>query len=194
MKKRYIFLILLIIALIVTFIYYSRPAGAPLTESQKQQALTRLLGRKVNLSNDKKADATYDDKLLSFNYPGSAVIYEYRDPSLANIKSIVGTFSYDIKIPKAVFNYVSEERPEMKSLDDDSSYRLRTLPERGYQKSAVHVSGVDGVLFKKDDPTGSERSLFILYRNTFITFSLSGESGELDRILTLLTSTLKFKQ
>jgi len=192
--KKYLFLIILILFGAGAFIYFSRPAGSNLTDNEKTQALTKLLGRKVNLTDDKRSDATYEDKLLSFKYPGNAVIYEYRDPSVKANKSFLYTFSYDIKIPKTVFNYSAESRSEMQTLDDDSSYRLRTLPERGYQKSAYKLGGVEGVLFKKDDSTSSERSVFILHKNILYTFVFSGSDPEtLDKVLTLLSSSAKFK-
>src|SRR5690242_12112836 len=107
MKKllAFILITLLIIFIIVAYNYLNSPVKS-LTDKQKTQALTNILGRKPNLTDaTAKGNKTYNGKFASFLYPASSVIYKYIDPNLAKDHSVLETFSFDISNPRLIFNY-----------------------------------------------------------------------------------------
>jgi hypothetical protein len=193
--KRIILLIVLIALIAGGVYYFFKPLDQRLTKQDKEQALTKLLGRKVDLSNKgPQKDREYKDKYIKFAYSGVASIYDYQDPSFASGSGLLASFSYDLRNPRVVFNYAAKSKPEYHNVDDDSSYRLRTLPERGYKKSTVHLDNYDATLFTKNEFPTSERSLFMLKDKVAYSFVFTGsDSKYLDTVVSLFSSSFKFE-
>lgn len=191
MKIIKISLIITIVILISAFIYYSLPTDTKYSTSQKEKALGDLLGRKVNLEDSKpREDITYSDKYISFKYPGNASVYTYKDPTFASRSGILATFSYDLRNPRVVANFVASKREDINSLSDDPAFTLRSNPSRGY-KSEI-IKKLDGVLFKRDGQE-NERSLFLMKDGVEYYFILTGtDPKKLDSLISLIVSSFKF--
>ena len=195
MRKLYIVFVVFVIILAGLFIYFSLQKAPELTPREKEQAVAELLGRKAKLSDTKeKENGKYGGKYAEFSYPGNAVVYTYKDPDFAQEKGLLESFSYDLKAPRVVFNYVATKRDDFKTLDDDPSYRLRTLGSRGYKKTTVKMSNVEGIAFQKDDQENSERDLFAIHNGVLYSFVFTGsDPKELDKLAGLLLASFKFE-
>jgi len=194
MKKLGIFLVISVIVVGTALYLMLQPEKQVMSTSQKEQALSKLLGRKVDLSDKKKPEKSdYKDSYVEFSYPGDAVIYNYRDPDFASESGLLSSFSYDIKDPKVVFNYAAVEKSNVKSLSDDPSFRLREMPAGGYKKSTIKIDDTQAVLFEKNNPQAFEKSIFIFRGKTLYSFVLTGaDSSSLSRVVSLLSHSLKF--
>lgn len=193
MKKRYIFLGILILLCAAAFIYFSRPAKISLTESQKQAQVSKILGRKAILTDSTGGYKIYKDTYVSFKFPAEATVYNYKDPGFASSSGLIGSYSYDLSHPKVVFNYAAYKRVSVLSLNDDPSFRLRTMPERSYRQSAINMAGVAGVLFSKDDSENSERSIFVFRKGVVYSFVITGsDPSRLDASIKLTAGSFSF--
>lgn len=194
MKKIGIFLIIATVVVSVSIYLMLLPEAHPMTDSEKQQAVSKILGRQANLTDKKpEGNTEYKDDYLSFSYPAAAAEYKYRDPGFASTKGLVSSFSYDLHDPRVVFNYSAVSNPSVNSLDDDPSYRLREDPSRGYRMSKITIDNVPATLFQQDNSQNSEATLFIFYNKTLFTFATTGpDSAALTSIITLLRSSLVF--
>jgi hypothetical protein len=190
--KKFIVLAIFVLILAGLFAYYSVPRQEQLSQAQKEQKLTDLLGRKVDLSDKKpQADKKFEGKFVSFMYPADAVIYAHREAGSTGTLGSLESFSYDLKSPKVVFNY--QVFSSIKSLDDLPSFRLRALAERAYVSENIAVKEFSGTLFKKDEGQISERSLFVYKSDKAYIFVLTGSDPEtLDGVMDFLTGTLEF--
>lgn len=197
MKKPFsvVLFILLIIAIIVGFNILNSK-GKPLTEAQKNQALTNILGRKPNLTDSVvKGNKTYKSKYISFLYPAQATIYTYIDPNIKNDPNVLDIFSFDISNPRLVFNYSAiSYTNSVAKVSDIPDVRLRQLESNSYVQSTAFAGGVEGLGFEKTDETGTiEKTAFFLVNGRSFSFSLQGsDSKGIENLYNLILQSLKF--
>lgn len=175
-KKTFAFCLLLIILLCgVAFYVLSQPPKEKLSEEFKDEAVTRLLGRKAQLSDETLAgDAQFKGKYISFIYPAKALVYKFRENSSSSNSASLEDFSFDLKEPTVTFNLnISKNSSNLSNVSEIPSYRLRELRDHEYKKSQIKVKSVNGVSFLKKE-NGFEKSAFFLYNNMIYTISVTG--------------------
>src|ERR1035437_5692027 len=103
MKKIFLIVLLIVIALIVLISFFIlNRSTATLSEKEKEQALSKILDRPVNLREKyiPSGDVTYKGKYMTFRYPASAVKYVQMINGKP-IKSLdLEDFSFDMDNPK----------------------------------------------------------------------------------------------
>lgn len=175
MKKWLLFSILglLLVGGGVTFYILSQPPKEKLSKAFKEQAVTKLLGRKAQLDDafQKTGNEKYDGKYISFEYPAIATIYVFNTPiSGAQLER----FEFDQKTPKIYSTLqVNANRANITLADDDPAARLRHTQSNLYKEAEITVAGVKGIEFVKKEE-GSERSIFWLYKNNIYSFVFYG--------------------
>jgi hypothetical protein len=193
-------IIILILGVIIAgvaafFILNSEPDK--LSETQKEEAVAQILGRKPNLNPDvKTGNITYEGERLSFSYPARAVEYEFQDPSRANNTSELESFSFDIENPRLIFNYIAVEKPDLTRLSDEPGVKLREDNARGYEGEEVEIQGIEGVSYKKDAGGGNraEKSAFILNNGVLYTISITGASlRDVEELFEQIVNSAEFK-
>lgn len=190
--KKFAPLVLILLVLTGLFIYFSIPVKNSLTSSQKESLLEKTVGRDVSFSSFKnKENKTFEGKKVSFKYPGDAILYNYKDPNFATRSGSVEMFSYDLKEPRVVFNYVATDK-NLLSLSDDPAVALRRTKARGYSEELLEL-GQEGAKFTRKG-TENEVSLFILRNGVVYSFVLTGSDfGLLNIIMGGVSSSLVFK-
>jgi len=195
MKKKKIWLILLIlvISLGIAFWYFSQPPKDNLSDEFKEEAVTKLLGRKANLGDDvPKGDTEYNGKFITFKYPAKAIIYTHREYSISSASANLEDFSFDIKEPRLIFNLMVNERAANTTLDDIPSVRLREI--RGeYEKGQFKIQNLSGRVFTNDSGK-PEKSGYLMTDDKVYTFSITGSSlEEVEALFEKITKSAKFK-
>jgi hypothetical protein len=171
-----ILLVIIIIVFVAAFIILNRSA-TPLTEAEKQQALTKILGRPVVL-NEKKVpigDILYKGKYISFLYPAAA---EINTPQIngipiesKNLEDFYFSVGEDPRIYATIT--VSQASPVEASITDDPGVRLRQSQKDIYKQTEVTVDGQHGLSFETGDQV-IEKIAFFFINNRIYTFSVSG--------------------
>lgn len=183
MKKRIVFIVIFLLLLIsggVAFYILSQPPKETLSKEFKEEAVTKLLGRKAQLDakNIPTGDTEYKGKNISFKYPAKAVIYTYRGKAAVTNKSLLEDFSFDISDPKLVFNMqVTKNTSDFATIQELPSLKLRENRSYEYTKTPMTISGQEGfAYFKKEN--GAEKSGFFLYNDKIYMISITGSSAE----------------
>ena len=191
--KRIILLILsvIIVTLFVTVFLILNRSTAGLTDTQKQQALTKILGRPVLLK-DKAivaGDVLYKGKYYSFLYPEAATKY-----NSAQVDTSLESFKFDLSSPRiyAVTEVVAAESNQ-RVLDDNSSIRLREVQNTIYHQATVRADGESGVSFERNDADGAEKTAFFLVNGKYYSFSLVGNDKQsIEDLFVKIIASLKF--
>jgi hypothetical protein len=170
------FFLLIIGCFVAAFMLLNRSAD-PLTQSEKQQALSKILGRPVVLKEKKVAtgDILYKGKYISFLYPAAAKIMTPKangilvsSSDLENIYFSVGD-SARINVTITISQASSAET----SIIDDPAVRLRQLQKDLYKQTEVTVDGQPGLEFEKNDQV-IEKIAFFFVNNKIYTFAVDG--------------------
>lgn len=196
MKKKLILLSVLLILLLsgaAAFYILSAPPKEALTDEFKEEAVTRLLGRKANINpeNVPTGDTEYEGENIYFKYPAKALIYTYRDSSKsANLED----FSFDVKTPKLVFNMqVLDNNSNLTTILDFPSVRLREQRSYEYKITDIKAGKNAGKAYYK---AGSEpeKSGFFLANGKIYSISITGTNDEeVSKLFDKIISTLVLK-
>lgn len=171
-----IFLALLVAVFIAGFIILNRSAS-PMTEKEKVQALTNILGRPVVLQEKKvpTGDITYQGKYVSFLYPAAA---EKFIPKLnatpapsKDLEDFYFSLGQDPRIDVTVI--VVQASSVETGVADDPGVRLRQSQKDIYQQTTVTADNQNGVAFEKING-GIEETAFFFINNRIYTLSVSG--------------------
>lgn len=177
MKKIVLVVVILIGVLLSLFVIFNF-SQKKLTDQQKEQALTRILGRKPNLSDAPTGNIEYKGENAAFQYPAKAKIYTYKDPSRAKNSSVLETFSFDIDRPRLVFNFsVAKNEANLGSVEDISGVKLREISSYGYGKFEAKIGKDKGLVFQKSG-SKAEKSGFFIINNKIYEISVTGSAIE----------------
>jgi hypothetical protein len=185
-----IFITLIAISFVAVFLILNR-STASLTDAQKQQALTKILGRPVVLK-DKAivtGDVLYKGKYYSFLYPEAATKY-----NSAQTNTSLESFKFDLSSPRiyAVTEVVAAGNSQ-RLLDDNSGIRLREVQNAIYQQATVSANGKSGLSFEKNDADGVEKTAFFLVNGKYYSFSLVGsDKSSIEDLFVKIITSLKF--
>jgi hypothetical protein len=194
MKKLFFVFITFFAILVAIFFILDRPAKT-LSESQKQEALTNILGRKPNLNNGKQlaGNIDYKGKHVSFSYPARARIYNSTGIFLDKNSNYVENFSFDISIPRLIFTLaVKRNDTNISNFSDISDVKLRQLPSMGYGQKDLEVDGEKGIVFEKqgDNP---EITAFFIVKDKIYSFVVTGSDfRDVEKLFNDLEKTIKF--
>lgn len=183
MKKWIIFAVVFFVLIIaggIAFYFISLPPKETMSKEAKEQAVTKLLGRKAQLSEvvQKEGSVKYDGKYISFEYPAAATIYEFNSPTASTGSSRLERFEFDLRSPKVnSIVQISANTSNIASGADDSGARLRHSQANLYQESETTIAGVKAIEFIKKSE-GVERSLFWVYKDKIYTFVFYGPDME----------------
>ena len=172
-----ILIILALISLLVTINFVFNPSQKKLTDSEREKALLKILGRKPNLTDSQpKGNTEYKGKLVSFTYPAKAKIYTYKDPNMAKNTSVLETFSFDIDRPHLVFNLsVMANAASLKDVNDISGVKLRQINGSGYKQSDGKLGENKGLVFEKSG-SQAEKSGFFLINDKIYAIAVTGNN------------------
>jgi hypothetical protein len=188
-------LLVLIIVGGVGFYIFSQPSGNNLSDEFKKDALTKLLGRQVKLTDDTpQGDVEFDGEYISFRYPAKAIAYTYRETSTSSKSATLEDFSFDIKEPKLVFNYaVHQNNSNLSTISDFPAVKLRETRLYEYEKGSFEIDNASGIYyFKKEN--GPEKSGFLLLDGKIYSISITGTSAnDVDNLFNSIVSSSKLK-
>ncbi len=189
--------LVVLLALLSAFLILNR-TSKPLSKAEEQAALAQILGRKPNLDvkNPPTGNVLYQGKYTSFLYPAMAKIYTYKDPAELANKAEVESFSFDIAAPRLIFNYsVVQNPPNLLTLEDIPSVRLREDKTRGYEQSDILADGQKGLAFVRIDVQSAEKTGFFIVNGKTYTIAVTGnDSKEVANLFDNIISTLQFKE
>jgi hypothetical protein len=195
--SRVIFIFLFIAAVsisLVTFIVLNH-ATKPLTQAEKEAALTNILGRQPILSNNEATgNAQYNGQYATFSYPAKAVVYTYKDPNIVKNKSELEMFSFDINNPRLIFNFsVSSNSGSLADAKDSSGAIFREDKAHGYSQSELSIGGAKGLVFARQGAQ-AEKTGFWLVNDKLYTLSVTGSDfTEVAKLFDAITASLKLK-
>lgn len=176
--KKIVLTILILIGILFSFFYVFNFSQKKLTDQQKEQALTKILGRKPNLSDARTGNIEYKGENAAFKYPAKAKIYTYIDPSRAKNTSVLEIFSFDVDNPRLVFNFsVAKNEANLGSVEDISGVKLREIPGYGYSKLEAKIGEDKGLVFQKSG-SKAEKSGFFIINNKIYEISVTGSAIE----------------
>ena len=179
MKKVITTLVLLFIFVLICIFVFIKLSEAPkdtLSKDFKEQALSKLLGRKAQLDTPQKVLGTthYDGKFISFDYPKRAIIYKYRDPNQASLDSYLEEFIFDLKDPRITVDVqVLSNNGNIASIGENSGVSLRHSQPWSYTEEDIIVDGQKGKSFTKKDH-GTEKTVFFLFHNRIYSLATTG--------------------
>ncbi len=178
MKKIVVFIFILL-SLLLTIFFIFNPSQKKLSDLEKEEALTKILGRKPNLSdNEPQGEVEYKGKFVSFKYPAKAKIYTYKDPNMVKNTSVLETFSFDIDKPRLIFNLsVVKNAASLKDVKDISGVKLRQIKSSGYVQSEGKLGENKGLVFVKPG-SSSEKSGFFLINDRIYEIAVTGNNFE----------------
>jgi hypothetical protein len=192
-RKKLIFVIILTIILSAIYLFFANlnnPSG-PLSQEEKEASLTKLLGRPLQQGPAQKKDVKFNGKYMNFTYPGSSVIYTYRQPGFNNDKTTLEYFSFDMKDTRLIFNYSVIQTINLKNVSDYPSVRVRQS-QGEYQYSDFTLDGKKGILFIRKD-SQAEESLFILEGDRLYTILVAGSNFlNVDELFQKIIKSSKF--
>ena len=177
--KKFIAIVFILIGILLAVFFIFNSSQRKLSESEKEKALTKILGRKPNLSeNEVSGEVEYKGKYSSFKYPAKAKIYTYKDPGMAKNTSVLETFSFDIDKPRLVFNFsIMENAANLKDVNDISGVKLRQISGLGYVQSEEVIGGENGLIFVRSGNL-SEKTGFFLVKDKIYSVAITGSSLE----------------
>jgi hypothetical protein len=198
MKRRILLLVLVLLIAGggVAFYILSQPPKETLSKNFKEQAISKLLGRKAQLDpvSEKSGNVVYNGKYLSFDYPAKALIYSYKDPGFASSSSLLEDFSFDIKSPRLVLNLaVLSNNGKLKSIDDNPGVKFRQTSPGQYTEKIIIIDGHQGKLYSRRDEN-PEKTAFFLVNDKIYSIAITGTNfEEIDGLSNTILKTLKFK-
>lgn len=192
-------LILLALSLVIGFLFLNRSAN-PLTESQKQQALTKILGRPVVLKEKytPQGSLSYNGKYFSLLYPAAAHVYNQADQKNASPSGLLEEFSFEIKdLPQVYFYAEAKEVPwYLASLADYSGISFRLANPDIYTEKTITVNDREGLVFEKNSLSDSEiyeKTGYFLVNGKIYSFSVqSADQRAEEDMFGKIMITLKF--
>lgn len=178
MKKVVLIVLFLIIAIAVfsVFMVLNRSVK-PLSEAERQQALTKILGRKINLTEKSapQGELQYKGKYMSFVYPSSAEIIVSTINGKVLEKSGLEQFSFSFDSPKIfVFIEVIQTNSNVLTLTDYPGVRLRQAQPEIYKQASIVADNQQGLSFEKHDNSGFEKTAFFFVNGKIYSFSVMG--------------------
>lgn len=191
MKKKIILPGILILILLlggIGFYILSLPPKETLSKEFKEEAVTKLLGRKANLNPEAipAGNTQYNGKYISFQYPAKALIYTYNKDTKRNIEDL----SFDIKSPKLIFNMTVTDHSG--TFNDVPAASLREQRLYEYKKSEPVVDNTKGIVYFKSGQSPEKTGFFIANGKLF-TFSVTGTVDvEVGKLFDEVVATVSF--
>lgn len=189
-------LITLIAGAGVGFYIFIRPKETKLTQLQKEEALTKLLGRKVNFQEKEvpQGNDVFQGKYVTFEYPKRAEIYDWRDEGFKKTPQGLESFSFFTKQPKMLFTFVvmGVDTRFVNSVNDDASVLMRHRSRGAYKETEIAAGGINGLAYEKAGMEG-EKSAFFFHNNRIYSFAFTGsDMEEMTSVFDTLIKSLKF--
>lgn len=189
--------LLVLIAVLAFIMFNTPPKGMP--KAEEEAALTKLLGRKLNLS-DKPVQKEYilfNGKYVSFMYPADAKPFdEQNKPEGAYFdKTALESFTFSLESPFLWVSVSVLPLPSgVNSLGDYSGIRVRQLDPATYKQSEISLSGNNGLQYEKPESSaGTEKEAFFDVNKRIYMVHVQGSNK--DNVVSLyakIISSLKF--
>lgn len=195
--KRILFIAVILILSIISilaFVFLNRTSDS-LNDSEKEQALLKILGRKpLDDSQTLKGDTRYKGKYISFNYPKRAKLYTQKINNTPILPTGIEYFSFDLDNPRIVFSMEVVDVPSGSyPLEDYPSVKLRELQNDLYVKKEVFADNQKGLLFDKYSNSGFEKAAFFSLKGNIYTISILGnDKKEVENLFNKVISSTKF--
>lgn len=185
MRTIYFILALLVIISfgIGVIVFFMSPKHTDLTTKEKQNALTKLLGRHPILTQKVRSTALvqYSGTYLSFSYPAAATEYVY-DAPIDKSGFVLEHFHFQEHMPQYHFVLqVEKQNADALRYDDVSGIRLRRTQKDIYTESLLHTNSGNWITFvKKDD--AFEKTAFLLHGDKLFTLAITGSDPSIEKI------------
>ena len=195
--KRLIFLPLIVIIFVLitaVIVFLNRPVKN-MSNSEKEAAIAKILGRKPNLSNNTiMGDKEYKGRYVSFTYPASALIYTQKINGAPVKQTSFEYFSFDLDNPKIIFSMETVGVPDtVQNAEDYPGVKLREIENSLYIKNEVLAGGKKGFVFDKSSENSFEKTAFFYFEGKVFSFSISGtDQKEIDNLYAKIISSLVF--
>ena len=188
--------IVLLLAGGVSFYILSLPPKETLSNEFKEKAVSKLLGRKAQLTNtpEKTGNTTYKGKYITFDYPAKAIIYTLKDPNFASSSSLLEDFSFDIKSPRIVLNLaVLQNNHRLASVEDNPGVKFRQTSPGQYKDVSKPIDGYIGKIYERSDENPEKTAFFIVHDHIY-TIAITGNSfDDVRSVADSIFSSVKFK-
>jgi hypothetical protein len=186
--------ILTIVGVGVKLFIFPAPPKSVLTESQKDKALEKILGRSVNVGQSEAIieNLTRETSVADYSYPANAhVLEDSVNPSAEPVsttsakkkikivadKNVIDNFSFSLPIKHVVITVQINHNPDIQKLEDSSGYRVRSIDPKTYKPFPIKIDSVSGQGFSKEDDT-AQKAAFLYYKGNVLSFSVSGYTME----------------
>lgn len=196
MKKIIILLVILGILTAIFIIFFNKPSKS-LTASEKEQALTNILGRKpvIGDANEPKGNTEYKGHFVSFLYPARAKVYILKvNGEVKKDNWNLDSLSFDLSDPRvSVLVTVSQAQNGVLSLDDYPSVKLRQIQPGLYHGKEIVINNHKGLEFDKNDQQIVEKTAFFYISSKIYVFSITGADKEgIEELFNQIMSSVKF--
>jgi len=198
MKKWIVLISVLIIVVAggVAFYFFSQPPKDGLSDEFKKEAVTKLLGRKAQLTRENIPDGNvaFEGESISFLYPARAIPYEYREESSQKNTNVIEDFSFDMKDPKIIFSLkVASNTSGINDVSDIPAGRLRQDRSGEYIEEKEIIGGEAIISFYKQTRE-PEKTGFIITPDRIYTISITGNiAEEVESLFDTITSTIELR-
>jgi hypothetical protein len=198
MRKIILFVasISIVLISIAVFFILNNPARE-MTSQEKEQALTKIVGRRLNLTgnNVPTGDIQHKGKYASFFYPAAAKIYQ---PMLngkpVNYPGNLEYFAFDMEDPTVnVATEAIQATSSITSLSDFPSVRLRQTQSDQYSQTIIKTpDGISGLAFDKSGDNSFEKTAFFYANGKIYTFAITSVDKKTEGdVFSKMLSTLK---
>lgn len=196
MKKVFTFAFFVIIALIFVAVYIVINSTAKtLSEKEKENAITKILGRKPNLSDTApQGNKVFKGKYVTFIYPAAAKIYAIRLNGQPVKQTNLENFIFDLDSPRRSYYMEVVAVPKtVQSVNDSPSVKLRQIEANIYTQSNISLGGLAGLSFEKKSNNGNELTAFFYKDGKVYSFSSQGNDIKAVRdLFDKIIATVKF--
>jgi hypothetical protein len=148
-----------------------------LTQAERDKALTKMLGRKVELSPTTASTAwvKHTGKYLSLLRPQAATEYTADKAEIAKNTTILEKIDFGQTHPRLTIVVLVTNANGATKVDDASGVGLRKNQPKEYTQKPVKIGPYNGLRFVKKD--GTEDTSFLYANGRFYSFAVSGGQG-----------------
>jgi hypothetical protein len=197
--KKILFLVIVILSVVVfAFVLLNKPPKS-MSKAEQEAALTKLLGRKLNLSDKpvQKEYGLFKGKYVSFAYPNDAKPFDDQNkPEGAYFdKTALESFTFSLESPfRWVSVSVSPMPKGLNGLEEYPAIRVRQLDPTTYKQSEIISNGNKGLQYETpDNSSGTEKEAIFEVNNRIYTIHVQGGSKDgVANLYNRIISSLKF--
>ncbi len=191
MKKILLFSFLCIIGVGIGIYLFGSAKQHPLTQTEKEAAIAKLLGHQPILSNNPRHNIWIEHrgKYVSFAYPQAATVY--RDTVNPPDKNSLESFVFQQESPRYFFVTEVLDPTNVETYNDIPSVLLRRNNKNQYTETSMALQNVTFPVFTKTQQNVVEKTAFILANGKEYTFSITSANPDVISIFDRVMASVK---